>query len=122
MMHSRLREGAALYAGLAMALLVGCTVPSMLGNEDDGCAVEGSPCGAGQLCCGTLACSNGLCVAELEDDPDGGSPDDPDGPGEAALADFAAEDVNPASPRFGQMVSPRDHLGQVSAWYFGHST
>jgi hypothetical protein len=37
-------------------------------------------------------------------------------------ADFQLEDVNPASARFGEMVSPRDYLSQVSAWYFAHST
>ena len=36
--------------------------------------------------------------------------------------DFQLEDVNPASARFGETVSPRDYLSQVSAWYFGHST
>lgn len=39
-----------------------------------------------------------------------------------AVADFALEDVNPESPRYGELVSPRDYIGQVSAWYFGHST
>ena len=38
------------------------------------------------------------------------------------LPDFQLEDVNPASARFGETVSPRDYLSQVSAWYFGHST
>ena len=32
------------------------------------------------------------------------------------------EDLNPESSRFGETVSPRDYLSQVSAWYFGHST
>jgi hypothetical protein len=36
--------------------------------------------------------------------------------------DFAIADVNPNSATSGQLVSPRDHLGSVSAWYFGHST
>lgn len=36
--------------------------------------------------------------------------------------DFQLEDVNPASARFGESVSPRDYLSEVSAWYFGHST
>ncbi len=36
--------------------------------------------------------------------------------------DFQLEDVNATSPTFGQTVSPRDLLGQVSAWYFTHST
>lgn len=35
---------------------------------------------------------------------------------------FTLVDVNPASPRFNQGVSPRDYLEQVSAWYFGHAT
>jgi hypothetical protein len=36
--------------------------------------------------------------------------------------DFALEDVNPASSLYQTTVSPRDFLGKVSAWYFGHST
>ena len=38
------------------------------------------------------------------------------------VADFALLDVNPTSATYNQTVSPRDYLGQVSAWYFGHST
>jgi hypothetical protein len=55
----------------------------------------------------------------------GGSPTPPAGPSMPAgemVAAFSLPDVNPASPRFGQVVSPRDYLGQVSAWYFGHAT
>jgi hypothetical protein len=37
------------------------------------------------------------------------------------LPDFALSDVNPATNP-GRPVSPRDYLGQVSAWYFIHST
>ena len=44
------------------------------------------------------------------------------GAGSNALADFGLLDVNPTSPRSGEIVSPRDYLGSVSAWYFGHST
>lgn len=36
--------------------------------------------------------------------------------------DFALVDVNPASPLHDSRVSPRDYLGSVSAFYFGHST
>lgn len=36
--------------------------------------------------------------------------------------DFHALDQNPASPRAGQTVSPRDYLERVSGWYFGHAT
>ena len=38
------------------------------------------------------------------------------------IADFQLQDINPASTRFGETISPRDYLSQVSAWYFGHST
>ena len=31
-------------------------------------------------------------------------------------------DVNPNSPTSGELVSPRQKLGMVSAWYFGHAT
>jgi hypothetical protein len=31
-------------------------------------------------------------------------------------------DVNPSSPTYGSMVSPRDFLEQVSGWFFLHST
>ena len=50
--------------------------------------------------------------------------DDAAGPtlGAAAVTDFGLLDVNPTSPRSGQVVSPRDYVGTVSAWYFGHST
>jgi hypothetical protein len=36
--------------------------------------------------------------------------------------DFHLQDVNSNSARFSQVVSPRDYLGKVSAWYFGHAT
>lgn len=43
--------------------------------------------------------------------------------GEATdLPDFTLEDVNPASPRFEQAVSPSDYQGKATAWYFGYST
>ncbi|MEZ5064146.1 MAG: hypothetical protein R3B81_05395 [bacterium] len=38
------------------------------------------------------------------------------------MPDFSIADVNPNSATNGEMVSPRDHLGDVSAWYFGHAT
>ena len=40
----------------------------------------------------------------------------------SVVADFHLPDVNPNSTTHGEMVSPRDHVGQISAWYFGHST
>lgn len=38
------------------------------------------------------------------------------------VPDFHLTDVNPASPRSGQSVSPRDYAGVVTGWYFGHSS
>ena len=40
----------------------------------------------------------------------------------AMVPDFSLTDVNSASSTYNQPVSPRDYLGQVSGWYFGHST
>lgn len=42
-------------------------------------------------------------------------------PGEMA-PDFALEDANPNSPTATEDVSPRDYVGKVSAYYFGHAT
>ena len=36
--------------------------------------------------------------------------------------DFSLQDVNENSPTATTMISPRDHLGRISAWYFGHAT
>ncbi len=38
------------------------------------------------------------------------------------VVEFSLEDVNPDSALFGELVSPRDYLGTVSVWYFGHAT
>lgn len=40
----------------------------------------------------------------------------------AVVADFLLPDVNSTSTTFNTDVSPRDHLGRVSAWYFGSAT
>lgn len=53
---------------------------------------------------GVMGCSS---VAPLADGP---------------VTDFALVDVNAGSPSFGETVSPRDHQGQVSLWFFGHAT
>jgi hypothetical protein len=46
-------------------------------------------------------------------------PAQPDG---TPVAEFSLRDVNPESPRVGQDVNPRDYVGRVSGWYFGHSS
>ena len=43
-------------------------------------------------------------------------------PSSEMVEDFALLDTNGTSARFGEEVSPRDYLGGVSAWYFGHAT
>ncbi len=43
-------------------------------------------------------------------------------PSDRAMPGFATPDVNPASARYNSNVSPRDYLGKISAWYFGHAT
>lgn len=42
--------------------------------------------------------------------------------GADAAPAFALVDVNPTSASHGDPVSPRDHLGAVSGWYFLHAT
>ena len=43
-------------------------------------------------------------------------------PGQTTPLSFSLLDQNPASPSAGEFVSPEDHLGHVTAWYFGSST
>lgn len=62
-----------------------------------------------------------LAGASCGDDPGPSQPGG--GPAPAApVPDFALRDVNPTSPTYDREVSPRDHLGRVSAWYFGAAT
>lgn len=53
-----------------------------------------------------------------------GCGDDDDGPEviDTRVSDFSLTDVNPNSETHDTSLSPRDYLGKVSAWYFGHST
>ena len=63
--------------------------------------------------------------SDAPSNPGGGSepasPDVPQ-PSAEALLDFSLSDVNASSPRYGEAISPRDYLGQVSGWYFGSAT
>lgn len=38
------------------------------------------------------------------------------------LSDFRMVDVNPRSSTTGMTISPRQHLGAISAWYFASAT
>ena len=52
-------------------------------------------------------------------DPDSGDPLEPT---EHSVFDFAYPDANVSSSTFGQPVSPRDYMQQVSGWYFIKAT
>jgi hypothetical protein len=52
----------------------------------------------------------------------GGAILEPQGLPADAAPDFTLLDINSASPRYDELVSPRDYVGRISAWYFGHST
>ena len=41
--------------------------------------------------------------------------------GDEMMPDFGLMDVNSTSSTYGQLVSPRDYLQQVSGWYFTHA-
>jgi hypothetical protein len=47
-----------------------------------------------------------------------GSSGFPEGP----MTDFKLVDTNPSSSTFEMEVSPRDYIGAISGWYFGHGT
>jgi hypothetical protein len=79
------------------------------------CLALGDTCAVDRPCCQPLICTDGICAAA-------GDGTDSNGVSDNALADFSLTDVNPQSARYQQTVSPRDYLGQVSAWYYGHST
>ena len=43
-------------------------------------------------------------------------------PGQALAPNFTLQDYNPNSATFNQLVSSRQQMGKVSAWYFAHAT
>jgi hypothetical protein len=58
------------------------------------------------------ACGGGTEVEEIGPGLDTG----------ALAPDFSLPDVNPGSPTYTTLVSPRQRLGKISAWYFAHAT
>lgn len=71
----------------------------------------------------TDASSDALADADSASDGNGDADADADGDGAVAVvSDFSLEDVNPASSLYQKKVSPKQFLGQISAWYFGHAT
>jgi hypothetical protein len=47
---------------------------------------------------------------------------DPGDGNDNVAPEFSLLDVNDTSTTAGEHVSPRDQLGRISAWYFGHAT
>ena len=43
------------------------------------------------------------------------------GPKPWLVPDFALVDLNTSSPTYGHTISPREHKGHVSGWYFIHA-
>jgi hypothetical protein len=46
----------------------------------------------------------------------------PQVPANEPVPDFALNDANTNSATYGQVVSPRQQQGKISAWYFGAAT
>lgn len=70
-----------------------------------------------------LALCSALLAALLAcGDENSPSPQGPPPPPADAMPDFCLVDVNPNTASSGRVVSPRDYLQKVSAWYFGYAT
>ena len=82
---------------VALGSLIGCSVNTQISDPDN----DGSSDTSGA---------------------DGSGSTETPQPSNDALPDFSLTDVNANSARYQEAVSPRDYLGQTSAWYFGHST
>ena len=63
--------------------------------------------------------STGTDTATGDDGADSGGQDTGGGePAPEMMANFSLDDLNPTSPRYGEVVSPRDYIEEVSGWYF----
>lgn len=89
-------------------------------SGDGGAASSGGPGTGGALASGGGgAGEGGLGTGGSGPGTGGTGGGDPLGEVVAALS---LQDVNPASDRYEDAVSPRDYLEMVSGWYFGHAT
>lgn len=68
-----------------------------------------------------VAAAMGTLILACSDDHSRSTAPEDTGPADPA-PEFSLLDVNETSATAGDIVSPRDYLGQVSAWYFGHAT
>jgi hypothetical protein len=68
----------------------------------------------------TIAAFSLLLFAGCDDSKKSTDPSD-DNTGEL-MPDFSIQDVNPNSATHDQTISPRQYIGGISCWYFGHAT
>lgn len=87
------------------------------GNDEAG---DSGPLDSGPSDSGPL--DSGPTDSGALDSGDSGEPDTGGAPDTFPQPDFTLLDENPSSPRYGEVVSPRDYLEQVSGWYFTHAT
>lgn len=80
-----------------LSSLIGCSVNTVVNDDDN----QGSSDSSGA---------------------DGSGSTETPQPSNEALPDFSLTDVNANSAHHQEAVSPREYLGQISAWYFGHAT
>ena len=117
---------------VSLVPMVGCNSVTLMGNPDNGAlndpggdGASGPDAGGGDSDLGDGEepdpVTNEPSDPGSENPPDA-RPEEPPEPSDEALPDFLVVDVNAESARYQESVSPRDYLGQISAWYFGHST
>lgn len=116
-----------------VALLAACTGPSdspgaggdtsdAASTNDGGSVADGGSDGGSSADSGSA--DGGSSDSGSSDGGGGDTAIDTDGAvaGKNALPDFSLPDLNPTSSRYGEALSPRDYLEQVSGWYFIHAT
>ena len=64
----------------------------------------------------------GLDTADTGADTDTDTDTDTEDPVYVMVEDFSLPDINRASDSFTQQISPRDHIQQVTGWYFIKAT
>ena len=91
------------------------------GGSDEGGAADTSDTQSGGLDTAVAEAGGGNGGDESSDDEGGDSSGTDTGGGgtsAVAMSDFELEDLNPQSPRYGETISPRDYMEEISGWYF----
>jgi hypothetical protein len=112
-----------------LLLALGCAPDDPPGKAPGGARDDTGLADSGDADSGDTDADSGDTDADSGDtDADSGDTDadsgdtDTGGTAPDAVPDFALNDLNRASPRFGEAISPRDYLERVSGWYFIHAT